>query len=114
VYGAGSLGTPSSSLKRRGSSPSDAVAAFPESASPSTTARWIMSADRVHQVRPPIVRARELGLDRSGEPVALRALIGLADAQPGLEPSSFFEAMERRVESAVATFSRSSHCWRIA
>ena len=58
------------------------------------------AADRVHELRPAILLARQLSLASGGELVILRALIGLADTPLGLQPSVFFEAVERGVERA--------------
>src|SRR5262249_39244267 len=58
------------------------------------------AADRVDELRPPILFARELRLARLRQLVVLRALIGFAEVPRRLEPSAIFETVERRVQGA--------------
>ena len=58
------------------------------------------ATDRVHELRPAILLARQLRLSRRGQPVILRALVRLADAPLGLQPPALFKTVQRRVERA--------------
>src|SRR5688572_1331975 len=54
--------------------------------------------DRVHQLRPAILFAQQLGFSRGGQPVVLGALIGFADVPLGIQPATLLEAVQRRIE----------------
>src|SRR5262245_15334271 len=62
------------------------------------------ASDRVDQLRPAILLARELRLAGGGQLVILRALVGFADVPFGLEPAPFLEAMKRRIERTGLDF----------
>ena len=55
--------------------------------------RFHDAADRVHELRPAILLARQLGLASSGEPVELGFMVGFADAPLGFQPALFLEAV---------------------
>ena len=57
-------------------------------------------SDRVYELGPPIALAGELRFSRGCEPVVLRALIRLAHAPFGLEPSALLEPVQRGIERA--------------
>src|SRR4029077_14113113 len=54
--------------------------------------------DGVYELGPFVPFARQLLSSRCGEPVILRALIGLAHGPLRLHPAPFFEAVQRGVE----------------
>ncbi len=56
------------------------------------------ASDRVHELRPPVLLARQLSLAGRRQPVVLGPLVRLADVPLGLEPSALLEAVERGVE----------------
>src|SRR5690348_16771611 len=56
------------------------------------------SADRVHEARPAILFAQQLGLARGRQLVVLRALVRFADSPLGLQPAALHQAVEGGVE----------------
>src|SRR5262249_46668841 len=56
--------------------------------------------DGVHELRPPVLLACELGLALYCQPVELRPLIGLAHIPFRFEPPALFETVERGIQRA--------------
>ena len=58
------------------------------------------ASDRIHELRPAILLARQLRFPGRRQLVVLRPLVGLAHAPLGLQPAALHEAVQRGVERA--------------
>jgi hypothetical protein len=57
-------------------------------------------SNRVHELRPPVALAYELGLSRRRQPVVLRPLIRFADSPFRFQPPAPHQTVQRRIERA--------------